>query len=592
MADVINVDDISMGQRIAQMARAGVPFNPLSRADIYGGNVSRLTRAMTSYGWTDPRFLTRAQAQANGWLIDAEAVELDVFIHGYEDMTSVVNASYVSGMPSLLEMTAMSDVSLMKLKGFGVEELMLRGFDLEELENQFVISPAVEQSVSLEANFFNPKRFSDLDADSRQSPLTASAYAQADHSHVDAVETHHEQGDVLDLSGQKQKDQARFAVMAPYWNSSGLHNSLGLAAAAQLNKTILARNLSLDREAIARLLSLNEDARLLGLSVVDENLYLNDPDLRKDAARPATLLGGELVRDKDGAYRQKEGGPVVLQDKGDSLVLQNKTDQAFRGAMQLAVAKGWKAIELKGKPAALSEAWIEAKLMGLDVINYKPNEKDLEKFEARLALESQRNLALRPSQSVDQPPELVVEQAFVNEKGLTEIAVLIYTVSFLGGKPQRFDSAKDAAAAFSGLPASEYPVVVRSVVRAAGEVIEGVVAGVVPSLGSGGAAQVFDSVLDREFDEAMETIINERELQGAAFVAHPSVTEGPHSGAILMVDGGRIAQDAGQGRIVWHDVANLRGKIPVVGKKVDINYSKGLGLVKEIDLAVESGVER
>jgi hypothetical protein len=383
---------------------------------------------------------------------------------------------------------------------------------------------------------------------------------------------------------------ARFAVMAPYWNANGLHNAEGIAAAASLNRVILERKLSEDRDAIGRLMSLNEKARLFGLTVVPEGQYVNDPELRRDAAHPGFLLGGNLVRDKNGAYHPKEGGLAVLQDNGNSLVLKNKSEQAFRGAMELAVAKGWTAIELKGKPAALSEAWIEAKLMGLDVINYKPNEKDMERFEARLALDVQRKTALQSGRAAEQAPELVVEQAFVNDKGLTEFAKLTYTVSYQGGEDQKFDNATDAARAFAGSPASVLPVVVRSVVRADGEVIEGVVSGLASSLGKGGVAQVLESVLDREFDEAMQTIIDEREVLKEHSQSGPSVTTGPHSGVVLEVKGGRISQDAGQGRVVWHDVANLRGVVPHVGEKVDIQYANGIGRVKA--KVVETGVER
>lgn len=68
-----------------------------------------------------------------------------------------------------------------------------------------------------------------------------------------------------------------------------------------------------------------------------------------------------------------------------------------------------------------------------------------------------------------------------------------------------------------------------------------------------------------------------------------SVTVGPHYGVIVKEEGDRIAQDVGRGRIVWHDVVNLRGVVPQVGEKADIQYVNGLGKVKS--KAVESGVE-
>lgn len=546
--------DEVLKEQMLQRARAGVPFNPLDRDDIAGLNVERLQKSMRSFGWSDPRFVTQAQADANSWVVapGAERVEISVRnpVSGQIGKVTVFNANSVTGMPSFDAMLAMSESELLDLK---------TGVMLDSVELDYASEGNVELVVT------------GKDLELGGSPAFPALPGEAMTAGISGP-----------VSAELDAGPARFAVMAPYW-VNGLHNAEGVALAAQINKSILEKKLSEDREAIDRLVSLYEKSRLLGLSIVPESRYLGDVDIKRDAANPWFLLDGALVRDKDGSYRPKEGGRVVLQDKGDSLVLKNKGDLAFRGVMELAVAKGWTAIELKGKPAAMAEAWVEAKLIGLDVVNYKPSEKDLVRFEARLVEENQKRMALA-SRMAEQSPEMIVERSFVNEKGETETAKMTYTVSFQGGPEQRFDNAKDAAQAYSGMSAGSLPVVVRSVMRAEGEVVEGVVAGLSSSQSRGGVAHMREAVLDREFDEAMDAIVEERRLLGTEGV----VTTGPHYGEIVKVDGNRIAQDVGRGQVVWHDVANLRGVVPHVGEKADIQYANGIGRVKA--KAVETGV--
>lgn len=590
-------------EQMLQRARAGVPFNPLGRDDIVGLNVVRLQKSMKSFGWSDPRFVTKAQANANGWSLDrgAESVELTVRnpvsaqvdkvsvavapgalavelamrdpVTGQVDKVAVFNAASVVGMPSLAAMLAMSEADLLKLKA-GV---MLDSGEVVAADVGVVQEDDVELLVTGVGRALAVPIVTPEGVIPDASPLLDGGVGSGISSPVSLI-----------ASSALDAGPARFAVMAPYW-VNGLHNAEGIALAAQINKSILEKSLSENRDAISRLLSLQEKARLLGLSVVPESQYLNDPDIKRDTANPRSLLDGALARDKDGSYRPKEGGPAVLQDKGDSLVLKSKGAQAFQGAMELAVAKGWTAIELKGKPAMMADAWVEAKLMGLDVVNYKPSEKDMARFEARLVEENQKRIAVagRPA---EQAPEMVVERAFVNAKGQTETAKMTYTVAYEGGQDQRFDNVKDAARAYAGLPAGALPIVVRSVMRAEGEVVEGVIAGVSSLPGQGGVGLVREAVLDREFDEAMDEMVEERRLALVVpLVVVPSVNTGPHYGEIVKVEGGRVAQDVGRGQVVWHDVANLRGVVPRLGDKADIQYANGIGRVKA--KAVENGVQ-
>lgn len=387
----------------------------------------------------------------------------------------------------------------------------------------------------------------------------------------------HQFDDAFAKSIENEQMPLRFAVMAPYWRQ-GLHNTEGLALAEKLNQTIRLQKLAEDKEAIMRLFALHPGARELGLDVVDEQLYLSDSDLKRNPAQPSVLLDGALLRDQSGFYRPNGGGKPVLEDKGDSLVLKERTELSYRGAMELAAAKGWKSIEIKGKPAVLAAAWLEAKLMGLEVVNYSPTKEDQEKFAKRLAEESKQK------QAMQQTGERVEIRPFVNEKGEMKTASVTYTVSYPGGESSVFNSPKDAAKAFGGLAAAIKPVVVRSVTRADGRVDEDVIAGFAQSRGSEGVLHAADVVVDAEFDQAMDEVATESKLATGLNDDRVKVgSDGLYSGQILAVEGNMFAQKTGRDSnvVVWHDITKIKGKFPKIGDVLDIKYKNGAGVIAE-----------
>ena len=373
-------------------------------------------------------------------------------------------------------------------------------------------------------------------------------------------------------------------VMAPYW-LNGLHNKAGIDIANQLNKFILENKLSEDKEAIERLLLAQEKARKLGLEAVFEQVYLNDLEYKRNVAEPPKLLGGNLVRDKEGAYRPAGGGNPVLVDKGESLTLKNKGQEAYRGAMELALAKGWTAIELKGSQKMMADAWLEAKLLNLTVANYKPSEKDQERLAQRVAELSKQRGRDTSSQAqqtaMQQAPEMVEVRPFVNELGVTEMATVTYTVVFEGMKDMSFGNAKDAASAFREFSGAS-PVVIRSVTRADGIVLDSVVAGEDIRSRKGMNGKVLERMEDREFSEALGEVV---ERANAAAVLKekdaPVAVDGMHFGNIIAVDvkRGMLLQKIGRTH-VWHDVSKLNGVVPKVGEMAEIEYKKGLAYVK------------
>lgn len=700
MADKSKVEKLK--ERFAQQARAGIPFNPLDGVEITGANVERLKVGMETFGWKDYRYVTAEQARANGWTIPAKANSVRITTrntaNGSVGETTLYNASNVRGMPSLEAMLAMDDEAMLKMRGEAVEvgepgpQQDVSESDAgttapagDEIEDDVVIGPArvPEQTVALPqdaelqgaTDLFLGEPVGDLDSSVPQAMTDV-----VDHPNAKPAQ---------ELPAEPIVE-AEFAVMAPYW-LDGLHNYEGIELAKQVNQLIEAERLAKNKAAIAILLNSYPDSRNLGVDIVPRSKYLTDPHRKANVAEPLQLLGGDLVRDKEGAYRPKAGGLAVLQDKGTSLVLKNKTEQAYRGAMELALAKGWKAIELKGKPKMLAQAWLEAQMMGLEVVNYTPNEQDREKLAQRMAEEVKRREAAA-ARAEALTPETVEVRPVVDATGREVLATVKYTVARTATPTEQSNLASTPALA----EPFEEPVVTRTVTRVDGVVIrDDVVAGMTPSQGINreglSPPTVAASLIDHEVDAAMDEVRAEQAAtvdltKGARLVAHGAapydhnpknkasyyatvesesgqsktvwgkdlerslseagarpgdivslieggrepvevefeeqdgtkgwktahrvnwntavlsraaeIAQGPavdvassglFLGPIVRAEEGRIAQKAGRdpNKLIWHDVSKLQGKVPGIGEWAEINYSRGVGQVKEQQPAQE-----
>lgn len=205
-----------------------------------------------------------------------------------------------------------------------------------------------------------------------------------------------------------------------------------------------------------------------------------------------------------------------MQDQNDSIVLKNKDTTAYRGAMELRKAKGWSAIELKGKPAMMANAWLEAKLMGLDVVNYSPSEKDLANYHARVAEESKLKAEQATGRAAQQAPEFVEVRPYVDAEGLQrkKTATVTYTVSSQGG-PDPNSEHQGRRKGLREITPAGTPVVVRSVMRADGQVRDDVIAGVGRGTNIGAVALSMEPIVDREFDEALAEVIAEEKSVAA-----------------------------------------------------------------------------
>jgi hypothetical protein len=359
--------------------------------------------------------------------------------------------------------------------------------------------------------------------------------------------------------------------------------------ANEINAEIKRLRIEQDNEAVSKLLVAYPTGNRLRLSVVTEEQYLSDHHRKMNSAEPEILLGGKFVRDDKGAYRPGAGGSPVLEDKGEFVTLRKKDKDGYAAAIELAIAKGWTAIELKGKPSMIADVWLEAKLKGLDVVNYSPTKEDLAKYSERLAKEAlerqQKQDMIKPravEQNVmQQTVEHVEVRPYVDVDGLTKTATVTYTVYWedSGQEEASFTDPKDAAKHFHDLPGSTLPSVVKTVTRADGVVEENfMVAGSSAGEKPGTWAKSADAKLDGVFNEAFNEVIAEDKALDSSRMT------GTYCGMITSIEGGRAVQKIGRdpSKTVKHDLKML-SRIPAVGVVEEITYDKhGKGALKEL----------
>jgi hypothetical protein len=95
-----------------------------------------------------------------------------------------------------------------------------------------------------------------------------------------------------------------------------------------------------------------------------------------------------LVRDKQGAYRPAGGGRPVLLDEGNSLSIKSM-EHGPKAIVELAMAKGWTAINLTGNKRTQEAIWLEASFAGLQVQGYEPSKAAKIKLAEMFAQEQQ-----------------------------------------------------------------------------------------------------------------------------------------------------------------------------------------------------------
>jgi len=104
-------------------------------------------------------------------------------------------------------------------------------------------------------------------------------------------------------------------------------------------------------------------------------------DRSKDRAREQSALHDQLKQQyqvRGGHYHRN--GRVAFIDHGEKLSTASNDERHAQSMADLAHAKGWEKITVKGHEHFRHDVWLAASLRGIAVEGYKPTEQDLEKL--------------------------------------------------------------------------------------------------------------------------------------------------------------------------------------------------------------------
>lgn len=135
----------------------------------------------------------------------------------------------------------------------------------------------------------------------------------------------------------------------------------------------------------------------------------DDLDEREAQARQrarAALLA-QCYQAGDEYYLKGDKPTLAFRDDGDQLVALSEDKASIQAMMELARAKGWKAIRISGTAEFRSEAWLHASSLGMQVEGHKPSALD----EAKLAEHRAAQTTPSPPSSEPAPEPSVRHQA-------------------------------------------------------------------------------------------------------------------------------------------------------------------------------------
>jgi hypothetical protein len=91
-----------------------------------------------------------------------------------------------------------------------------------------------------------------------------------------------------------------------------------------------------------------------------------------------------------GFYPDATTPTPAFRDRGDRLVTARTDPHTIRHLTAIARHRGWTRITLTGEPAFRREAWLIARVEGLEVRGYKPTDRDAQDLERRMQQDRRR----------------------------------------------------------------------------------------------------------------------------------------------------------------------------------------------------------
>lgn len=92
-----------------------------------------------------------------------------------------------------------------------------------------------------------------------------------------------------------------------------------------------------------------------------------------------------LKTEKVNYYDKTNPSSIAFEDRNTSLNTANSDEKTVNAMLDMAQAKGWKSIKLKGTEEFKHQMWLEAQLRGIETKGYKPKEEDLAAFKVKQA---------------------------------------------------------------------------------------------------------------------------------------------------------------------------------------------------------------
>jgi hypothetical protein len=105
-------------------------------------------------------------------------------------------------------------------------------------------------------------------------------------------------------------------------------------------------------------------------------------------------------------YREEENR-LAFEDKGKRLATAHNDPDVAKSMVELAQAKGWDAVKVRGSEEFKRVVWLQASLRGLEVDGFKPKDVDLAKLE---------ELRQEKSKAAERPATNIVEQTAMRQR--------------------------------------------------------------------------------------------------------------------------------------------------------------------------------
>lgn len=99
-------------------------------------------------------------------------------------------------------------------------------------------------------------------------------------------------------------------------------------------------------------------------------------------------LYGSFTIDSHGSWHTKRNNDLVFSADEKKIATDRNDQQTVQAMLDLAEARGWKGLRIKGDADFRRTVWMEANLRGLEVEGYKPREADIQELEEKRRLRS------------------------------------------------------------------------------------------------------------------------------------------------------------------------------------------------------------